>query len=522
VDAREATVAELVSAAHGGNRAAFASLYERFHRVVHAIALARVAACDAGDVVQDVFADAWSKLTRLRDPAAFPGWILAIARNRAIDAARRQRPVGLAADLAADLAVDPPPRVEAAAALRAIRELPRDPRAARDLPRDPGHAPGRGAHRARDRRAHRDVSGVRPGTLAPWHEAPPRAPRRRSHRRTRRPERRSTRRSMSDYLFDKKGDDPAVAELEGLLGAYVHRAPLREPPPREPPRRRRWIAAAAAAGGLVAAAAVILLVWRSGDASCAGAGPGFAFSVEGGPARCGGGVASRGTLPVGAWLETSSSAVAGVRVADIGQLTVYGDSRLRLVDTGAGGHRMQLARGKLAARVVAPPRLFVVDTPGATAVDLGCAYELVVDRNGRTRLRVTSGAVSLEGNGLSSYAPMGTEVVASPGRGPGTPVVAEASDDLHAAVARFDGGDPSALPAVLRGAGPGDTVTLWNLLTRTSVDERKTVVAQLVAVAGLPDSVRTEDVVAGDAAAIERWRIALEERWICPDCFQKR
>lgn len=120
VDAREATVAELVTAAHGGSRAAFASLYERFHRVVHAVALARVAACDAGDVVQDVFTDAWSKIARLRDPAAFPGWILAIARNRATDAARRQHPI----DIAADLAVDPPPRVEAARALRAIRELP--------------------------------------------------------------------------------------------------------------------------------------------------------------------------------------------------------------------------------------------------------------------------------------------------------------------------------------------------------------------------------------------------------------
>src|SRR6185436_18456235 len=81
VDAREATVAELVSAAHGGNRAAFASLYERFHRVVHAIALARIPACDAGDVVQDVFADVWIKVTRLREPAAFPGWILTMARN---------------------------------------------------------------------------------------------------------------------------------------------------------------------------------------------------------------------------------------------------------------------------------------------------------------------------------------------------------------------------------------------------------------------------------------------------------
>jgi RNA polymerase sigma-70 factor (ECF subfamily) len=120
VDARDATVAELVTAAHGGNRAAFAGLYERFHRVVHAVALARVPACDAGDVVQDVFADAWRKLARLRDPAAFPGWIVAIARNRATDAARRRHPVGVHADLA----VDPPPHIEAARALRAIRELP--------------------------------------------------------------------------------------------------------------------------------------------------------------------------------------------------------------------------------------------------------------------------------------------------------------------------------------------------------------------------------------------------------------
>lgn len=87
---------------------------------MHAIALARVPACDAGDVVQDVFADAWRKLARLREPAAFPGWLVAMARNRASDAARRRPPP----DVARDLAIDPPPRVEAAAALAAIRALP--------------------------------------------------------------------------------------------------------------------------------------------------------------------------------------------------------------------------------------------------------------------------------------------------------------------------------------------------------------------------------------------------------------
>lgn len=329
----------------------------------------------------------------------------------------------------------------------------------------------------------------------------------------------------SDYLFDKTGDDPAVTELEALLGAYAHRAPLREPPSREPPLRRRR-RAVATAGALVAAAISAIWIVRDApdpgaDDPCRGGGPGFAFAVAGGPARCNGGVASRGTLPVGAWLETSGSAIADVRVANIGELTVYGDSRVRLVGTGTAGHRMELARGKLAARVTAPPRLFVVDTPVATAVDLGCAYELAVDDSGRTRLRVTSGVVSLEGHGLVAYAPMGTEVIAAPGRGPGTPVAVSAPDELRAAVARFDGGDPSALGAIVDRAELRDTITLWNLLSRTTVADRAAVAARLEQLSGRPRNVRADDVLAGDAGAIERWRDALEVIWGCPGCGPK-
>jgi RNA polymerase sigma-70 factor, ECF subfamily len=120
-DAREATLVELVVAAQRGNRAAFTTIYERFHRVVHAIALARVPHGDAGDVVQDVFAEVWLKMTTLRDPAAFPGWIVTLARRRAIDHARKRRPTD---DAPRDVAVMPPPHVEALAALHAILALP--------------------------------------------------------------------------------------------------------------------------------------------------------------------------------------------------------------------------------------------------------------------------------------------------------------------------------------------------------------------------------------------------------------
>jgi ferric-dicitrate binding protein FerR (iron transport regulator) len=316
---------------------------------------------------------------------------------------------------------------------------------------------------------------------------------------------------MSDYLYDKTGDDPAVAELEGLLGVYAHSAPLREPP------RRRW-RAVAAAGTVVALAVIALVVWRRGGDSCEG-GSGFAFAVAGGAARCGGGVVSAGTLPVGAWLETSGGAVAEVRVADIGKLTVHGDSRVRLVGTGADRHHLELARGRVEASVIAPPRLFVVDTPVATAVDLGCEYELVVEDDGRTRLRVRSGAVSLEGRGLVAYVPMNAEVVALPGRGPGTPVSVDARPELRAAVTRFDDGDPAALGALLPLAGIGDAITLWNLLSRTTGADREAVVRRLDELSPLPDGVRAEDVIRGDRGAFDRWLEVLEDRWLCPECF---
>jgi len=120
-DVRDATLVELVVAAQRGNRAAFTTIYERFHRVIHAIALARVPVSDASDVVQDVFAEAWLKMTTLREPAAFPGWIVTLARRRAIDHARKRRPTH---DATADLTFAPPPRAEALAALEAIRTLP--------------------------------------------------------------------------------------------------------------------------------------------------------------------------------------------------------------------------------------------------------------------------------------------------------------------------------------------------------------------------------------------------------------
>ena len=118
----ETDVARLVRSAQSGDGDAFAQLYQRFARMVHGVVLARITRTEVDDVVQDVFMAAYQRLGELRDPAAFAGWLAAIARNRAADHGRRLMPVHPVADATTRPHVHD--RVEALAILEAIRSLP--------------------------------------------------------------------------------------------------------------------------------------------------------------------------------------------------------------------------------------------------------------------------------------------------------------------------------------------------------------------------------------------------------------
>ena len=113
----------VVVAAQRGDRRAFAELYRRFSRAVHGVVLAKVRYAEAADVVQDTFAIALERIGQLGEPAAFPGWILTIARNRATDHVRGKRPIAMGDDLP-DLPVPASRASEAAQVLTALRELP--------------------------------------------------------------------------------------------------------------------------------------------------------------------------------------------------------------------------------------------------------------------------------------------------------------------------------------------------------------------------------------------------------------
>lgn len=87
----EADESELVRAAQAGDRAAWNALYHRHAQLVHGVVLARAPVDLVADLVQDVFLQAFRRARDVRDPEAFAGWLVSIARRRAADWRRRRR-----------------------------------------------------------------------------------------------------------------------------------------------------------------------------------------------------------------------------------------------------------------------------------------------------------------------------------------------------------------------------------------------------------------------------------------------
>jgi hypothetical protein len=301
-----------------------------------------------------------------------------------------------------------------------------------------------------------------------------------------------------DYLWEKKGEpDPEVLRLERMLGRF--RQELPRPALLAPRRTPRWLALAAAV--VLAGCLTAWLATRPAH------GPSVRVaSLAGAPEVGGTSIAKTGSLRPGEDLVTDAASRARLDLRGIGEVEIEPRSRVGLVAARPTEHRLSLRVGTLHARIWAPPRLFFVDTPSATAVDLGCAYTLTVDGAGASRLHVTHGWVALEHRGRESIVPEGATCLTRPGIGPGTPYRENASAALQEALAGLDfRQDPGALDAVLLAAGEEDALSLWHLLARPSAGERGRVHDRLAALLPPPEGVTREGIVAGDRKMRDLW-----------------
>jgi len=217
----------------------------------------------------------------------------------------------------------------------------------------------------------------------------------------------------------------------------------------------------------------------------------------------------------GQWIETDGLSRARIRIGEIGSVDVEPNTRVTIVAAQPTEHRLALRSGEISAKILAPPRLFFVETPAGTAVDLGCEYTLRCDNSGVGILRVQAGWVAFEFEGRESLVPAGAVCRTRPGIGPGTPYFDDALGRLMEALDAFDfqDGAASALSVVLAESRMRDTLTLWHLLSRVDPGDRLRVYERMAAFSPPPDGISRQQLLALDPASLSRWRQELAWTW---------
>jgi hypothetical protein len=214
-------------------------------------------------------------------------------------------------------------------------------------------------------------------------------------------------------------------------------------------------------------------------------------------------------LGVGEWVDTREGR-ARLSVGEIGEARLEPSTRVGLLDAGERSHHLSLARGVMHAVIWAPPGQFLVDTPSAVAVDLGCSYTLEVEADGSGLLRVETGWVGFESRGLQSLVPAGAACPTRRGVGPGTPYFETAPEALRLALVQIDFGSDAgargaALDIALASARERDALSLWHLLTRLDGDARGRAFDRLAALVPPPAAVTREGIQRGDPLMRDAW-----------------
>ena len=306
---------------------------------------------------------------------------------------------------------------------------------------------------------------------------------------------------LAEQLPQLSAPDSLWHEVDSLLGKDVSRVRVVS--------WRRRVAIAAAVVAVFSAG--VLLIYNGRKAT------GWQVTrLQGAPRIGSETISSSGSLAIGQWLETDGNSRAQIAVGTIGNVEIDPNTRVRLIATQPTDHRLELERGKMSARIWAPPRLFFVDTPSAVAADLGCEYTLEVNDKGAGRLSVTSGWVALQTKERESIVPAGASCETELGKGPGTPYFEDSTPEFKNALRDVDkapGSATAALSLLLSQSRRRDTLTLYHLLPRVNEADRVRVYEKMAGLVAPPDGVTREGVVKLDQRMLQQWRNSLETLW---------
>lgn len=273
-----------------------------------------------------------------------------------------------------------------------------------------------------------------------------------------------------DVLWNPTQDsDSDVQRLEALLSPFGVRArglKLRatwQPLRRIPLRRAVFGLAAVLAGcALLIGFGAYRLDWRSDKP----------WTVV---TKHGDGRSALSALVPGSTLTTGRGETAMLAVARIGEVTLSSESRLKLVSTRAGRHRVRLEDGHLRARIWAPPDYFGVESGAAEVIDLGCDFDLWKHVDGSGRIYVRNGWVAYRVASQEVLVPSGfamqfdAQNFLTPLRSNADPAFIDAVASLERVIANSGARSASAMQASRRVAdlaSDEDAYSLLSLLSR--------------------------------------------------------
>jgi len=327
-----------------------------------------------------------------------------------------------------------------------------------------------------------------------------------------------------DYLWDASGTpDLEIQRLESLLSEFRQTDRALVLPAELPAAPRKFHALlipmltlphlAAAAVILLAAGLTLFFFTRPKPAPETGPAWDVA-NLQGAPQIGTKAIAANQTAAkfrVGQTLVTNNDSRASLSEADLGEIRIDPNSRVRLVQTDANRKRIQLDVGTIHAAIWAPPGTFVVDTPSAVAIDLGCSYTLHVAPDGSGELHTTYGWVGFHLLGRDSFIPAGAMCSTRPEQGPGIPYFEDATPAFREAIVQFDSSvenstdRSAAIAKMLSEARAHDALSLWHLLFRVNAAERSQVYARFAVLVPPPQGVTRPGILNLDQSMLDLW-----------------
>jgi hypothetical protein len=315
-------------------------------------------------------------------------------------------------------------------------------------------------------------------------------------------------REPDDYLWDPaatpSGEVQAVERKLEALRFDAARRPLSVPGPAGVRHRtlRSPLLALAASLAVIVAGASLLWFWRWSWPS--GAPWSMTIARNASPAT-----AVMSELEPDQPLRLDETATAQVRIARIGTMRVGPGSELTITETTSRRHRVLLDRGAVTVRVWAPPGRFAFNTPAGSVIDLGCVFDLSVDADGASRVRVDTGWVQMANGWGESLIPAGASSIMTAAARPGVPIYEDAAPEFVSSVRaleRSQGAAPAGtIDSLVRAARKRDVFTLLTLAAASPMSRKGALLHRAAELAPPPGTVDIDAISAGDNEPLWRW-----------------